>query len=686
MSLLNKLGQAFTGMLGSVDTKQSHDALKRVAIAQAGLKSVHINASAQEAWMRESVVRAVKKRGVRSLPPSLIQLAKELVAESLFFSNVNRYGTISPDAPLVERAQAIQWANDIDTALRNLPDFKEATIASIAQILFTIMRDMPDSAITYGPEGYDVTIHSMMSEFGKSLQRSLETIVFSNNETFHKYGAMPFPVLATEIDTGLKKIARLDPVEEWGSKPIIWPTDLPKHTDRELLNLFAQNTPFLKAFNGKIKFKIDPRRRVEHTHIIGAAGSGKTQLLQHMICEDLDERLKSKLSVILLDSEGGITNKVLSHPYFAPGHPSHLYERLRIIDPAKPEGIPGFNIFNMAGAVASLSPAERDKVINNAATIVAYSLNALSKTPLTGAQDTVLFELIRMLHYVKGANWDLASECLRDPDLANKLAAQAPKYVQDFFANDFIKFYKDRRQEVSSKLLGLVRSEAVKAMLQDRTDRFDFLKSINDGDIIIIKADKDHLGSEMAVFFGRLLIAMIHQAILPRNQNSPTPCYFYIDEAWEYLGDDRLKFFYAEARKRGLGLVLAHHTFAQTNSEFRSIIQTSTSIKICGNVSRDDARIMGSYMRIDPDSLLQLQKVDFKYSEFAVNVLNQTNKALILKIPHGTLEQKDGFLPHPMDKPWPPAPIRTSPKSTTQPGSNQTKNPTGKPPGFSRIS
>lgn len=639
----------------NASSQLQQEAQGEMIIAQRALQNA-IDLDQITNYLRTEIIkRSAIKRSVKKMPKRIIELATYLAKNNVLTSQPPSPSTNQPG--IASQGEAKQWARSIERLLQNTEEITEAIADTGAAVIYQVLNSLADETINHGNTGYKVPLYSMMGNFHQTSQAMIETLLTGNDRSYKLCGLALFPGLDDPLQENIKRVSGFSIHEDLTGSPTL-PLSMTNKTAREITHLYFANTEIHKAMHGNVRFEIDELTRQSHTHILAGSGWGKTQLLQNMIAEDLERRQKENLSIILLDSEGGIIDNVLRHPCFSPEHPSGLFKKLRIIDPAKPNGIPGFNVFNMAGHVANMSTSDRDKAINNASSIVAYSINALAGTPLTGNQDNLLYEVVRLLHYAPGANWELLIDCLRDENLAMKIATLAPDRVRKFFENEYLTVYKERREELSSKLSGLVRSETVTSMLQDRSDRFDILKSIDAGEIIIIKADKNHLGSEMATFFGRLMIAMIHQAILPRSQKSPTPCYFYIDEAWEYIGDQRLTFFYAEARKRGLGLVLAHHTFSQIkDGGIRKTIETSTAIKIAGLGSREDAKIMTGYMNnADPEMILNLTKVDWAFSEFLVHVKNQTKDVpVVVRIPHGTLERNMNRLPKAVEKPWPVA-------------------------------
>src|SRR3954452_9602031 len=77
--------------------------------------------------------------------------------------------------------------------------------------------------------------------------------------------------------------------------------------------------------------------RFEHMHVLAGSGHGKTQTLQYLIAShDLAEVAAGKRSVIIIDSQGEMINKILHLAELSPAL-KELSERLVYIDPTDME-------------------------------------------------------------------------------------------------------------------------------------------------------------------------------------------------------------------------------------------------------------------------------------------------------------------------------------------------------------
>ena len=84
--------------------------------------------------------------------------------------------------------------------------------------------------------------------------------------------------------------------------------DKHKGTPREIVSAYLHNTPFEALFYAPIPFSFSDAQRQEHMHIVGGSGHGKTQLLQHLILNDLQR--DDPPALIVIDSQGEMLSKI----------------------------------------------------------------------------------------------------------------------------------------------------------------------------------------------------------------------------------------------------------------------------------------------------------------------------------------------------------------------------------------
>ena len=112
-------------------------------------------------------------------------------------------------------------------------------------------------------------------------------------------------------------------------------------------------------------FDIPDEVRFEHCHIVGGTGHGKTQLMQRMINADLVAAQRDLRSVIVIDSQGDLINKLRLLRLFDPAAPGILADRLVIIDPADVEYPAALNLFDAPlERIAGYRAVDRERVLN----------------------------------------------------------------------------------------------------------------------------------------------------------------------------------------------------------------------------------------------------------------------------------------------------------------------------------
>src|SRR5262249_13530932 len=111
-----------------------------------------------------------------------------------------------------------------------------------------------------------------------------------------------------------------------------------KHMDAaELARAYLAGTPLLDPFELPVPFHVPDDLRFEHCHISGGPGHGKTQLMQRMIHADLVAARTDGRSVVVIDSQGDLINKLVRLDLFSPEDHGSLADRLVLIDPSDVE-------------------------------------------------------------------------------------------------------------------------------------------------------------------------------------------------------------------------------------------------------------------------------------------------------------------------------------------------------------
>lgn len=306
------------------------------------------------------------------------------------------------------------------------------------------------------------------------------------------------------------------------------------------------------------------RARLEHMHVIGATGSGKSNLLEHMIRQDV---LLGR-GVCVVDPHGN--------------HPDSLYRSLlvwlaeqgfdksrviHLIDPNAATHSIGFNPLDRGDtdttysvvAEAMFEAFERmwgDEDGNTKPTIqrvLTATFTALGEQGLTLAEARLLF----------------------DPEDSHGIRALVLKKLEDSYAYDEIDWLhrigleKSGRRDFRAEVIGpinriakLVRTQAMRAIVGQTQNVIDLRQAMDDGHIILCNLSGGaQVYEQGADLLGRLLTRFLF--FHARRRTNPDRMFVaYLDECHRYLSGD-VPNILAEVRKYGVSIVAAHQWLAQ---------------------------------------------------------------------------------------------------------------------------
>lgn len=428
-----------------------------------------------------------------------------------------------------------------------------------------------------------------------------------------------------------------------GKKSVVPPTAQKNKSARELLDMYLGGTPLADLFALPMPFSVPEHIRFEHCHIIGGTGHGKTQLLQKMIYQDLVQSQYDRRSVVVLDSQGDMIQKLSRLELFSPYVPEGLGDRFVLIDPSDVLHPVALNLFDAhLDRVKDYDPVDRERVMNGVVELYETFFDALLGAELTARQDVVFRYIARLMLTIPGATIHTLMEIMEDGKSFKPHMERLEGSARRFFETEFFSpSFAQTKSQILKRLWGVLSTPAFDRMFSQTENKLDLFTALNDGKIILVSTAKDVLKEEGSQLFGRFFIAMLAQAALERStirEAERTPTFVYVDEAHEYF-DDRIEAILNQARKFKVSLTLAHQTLDQLPPRLRSAFLSNTSIKCAGGVSAKDARAIADELHTTAEFIDGMRRRGPK-TEFAAWVKNVTPHAIRLSVPLGFLERQ----------------------------------------------
>ncbi|BDI31465.1 hypothetical protein CCAX7_35160 [Capsulimonas corticalis] len=331
---------------------------------------------------------------------------------------------------------------------------------------------------------------------------------------------------------------------------------------------------------------LSPEQRRRHVYVLGATGTGKSNLLLRLIESDI----AAGRSFCVVDLRGDLVDRILPR-LSAAGDAEHWRERLLLIDLRHEEDVVGFNplvgpgdAYGRAFHVLEVLRQQSDSWGVQLEETLRNCLIALAETGGT------LLEIEMMLC---NASFRAAT-----------LAKVQDRYVQSFFQR-FDQLSAEQRLGWSMPVLNKVTpllaiprlrrffGGAHTVSLQKTLDR-------RSGQVILVSLAVDRL-HQAAYLVGGLLVSAIQNAIMARvdlAEGDRIPVNLYVDE-FETMASEQFETFIAEGRRFGLGLCLSHQNLSQMPTRLREVLLNNAHTQIYFQTGAGDAAQLAREVSLD---------------------------------------------------------------------------------------
>jgi hypothetical protein len=297
-----------------------------------------------------------------------------------------------------------------------------------------------------------------------------------------------------------------------------------------------------------------------HMHILGATGSGKSELMARMILADAE----AGRGLVVIDPKGDLVTDILMRL------PKQAGERVILLDADSRSKPPVLN---------PLDGDDTARTVDNLVSIFSH-VYAASWGPRT--EDILRSGLLTLRARPGAATIADLPQLLTVPSFRQRGLAQ----IHDDVLTGFWRWYDElsdasRAQVIAplmNKLRGLLLRPFVRATLAGGPSTVD-MDHVLDGGICLVRLGKDALGIDTARLIGSIVVARTWQAATRRAripQRERRDSSLYVDECHNFLNlaypiEDML----AEARGYRMAIVLAHQYLRQLPRELEEGISTN---------------------------------------------------------------------------------------------------------------
>ena len=325
----------------------------------------------------------------------------------------------------------------------------------------------------------------------------------------------------------------------------------------------------------------DDRRR--HMYIIGKTGTGKSQLLEEMIIQDIN----AGKGVAVVDPHGDLIDGVISRI------PPSRAEDVIYFDPSDSERPMGLNMLE------AKTEEQKHFVVTSIVGLM-YKLYDPMKTGIIGprfehairnAMLTVMVEpgntFVEVVRVLTDAAFvqELLPK-LTDPIIRRYWTDQIAQ-TADFHKSEVLDY-------IVSKFGRFVTNKLMRNIIGQSQSSFDFRKVMDEGKILLVNLAKGKIGEENSNFLGlilvpRILISAMSRQEIPEDQRKDF--YLYVDEFQNFATPDFAQIL-SEARKYRLNLIVANQFIGQMEEEVKNAVFGNVGTVVSFRVGVTDANYL----------------------------------------------------------------------------------------------
>lgn len=333
--------------------------------------------------------------------------------------------------------------------------------------------------------------------------------------------------------------------------------------------------------------------RSSHMHVIGATGSGKSNLLLSCIQQDISKGH----GVCVIEPHGDLIDTILKFI------PEHRLEDVILVDPSDVDFPIAFNILK------AHSELDRNLIASDFTSIIA------SFSTSWGDQMQAVMEnaLLAILNHPEGGTLrDLQRLLIEKSFRETFLEKVTDDQVVYYWKYEFPLLRGQPQASIITRLSMFLRPKPIRNMVLQKENIFDFEKIMDNQKILLIKLSHGLIGESNAHLLGAFLVSKINQSVMARqakDASKRTPYYLYIDEFHNFACKSMTTIL-ESSRKYAISLTLAHQELKQVETRDPALTESLLSnaySKVCFRLGdRDAKRLENSFSHFSSHDLQNL--------------------------------------------------------------------------------
>ena len=311
--------------------------------------------------------------------------------------------------------------------------------------------------------------------------------------------------------------------------------------------------------------------------LLGKTGTGKSTLLSNLLSQDL----RAGRGLALLDPHGDLATSILSMV------PPHRTNQVLLFAPEDEDYPVSFNIFRQGK-----KPHPDPSLLTSQLVSVFRKQWADSWGPRL---EHVLRNAILAVAPDPRATLLFLYRFLTEEGLREKVVGRVvDPVVRQFWTKEFPAYSRALQGEalspVLNKLGAFVAQPIVRNIVAQERSRIDLISLMNNQGILLANLSTGLIGEDASNLLGGLLLSALQLAAMERTRGGPS-FIIYVDEFQNFVSES-LSTMLAEARKFGLGLVLAHQYLGQLPHQIQQAVLGNVGSSVVFRVGAGDARIL----------------------------------------------------------------------------------------------